>query len=48
MAAKGLVAIYVSITTLDPQLARTMEPRAAAPYRRLKTIEALAEGLGCQ
>jgi DNA repair photolyase len=42
MAAQGLVAIYVSITTLDPQLARTMEPRAAAPYRRLKTIEALA------
>ena len=43
MAAKGLVAIYVSITTLDPQLARTMEPRAAAPYRRLKTIETLAK-----
>jgi DNA repair photolyase len=43
MAAKGLVAIYVSVTTLDPQLARTMEPRAAAPYRRLKTIEALAK-----
>jgi DNA repair photolyase len=43
MAAKGLVAIYVSITTLDPQLARAMEPRAAAPYRRLKTIEALAK-----
>jgi DNA repair photolyase len=43
MAARGLVAIYVSITTLDPQLARTMEPRAAAPHRRLKTIEALAK-----
>ncbi|MCW5659534.1 MAG: PA0069 family radical SAM protein [Burkholderiaceae bacterium] len=43
MAAKGLVAIYVSVTTLDPQLARTMEPRAAAPYRRLKTIETLAK-----
>jgi DNA repair photolyase len=43
MAAKGLVAIYVSITTLDPQLARTMEPRAAAPYRRLQTIETLAK-----
>jgi len=42
MAARGLVAIYVSITTLDPQLARTMEPRAAAPHRRLKTIETLA------
>jgi DNA repair photolyase len=43
MAARGLVAIYVSITTLEPQLARTMEPRAAAPHRRLKTIEALAK-----
>jgi len=43
MAASGLVAIYVSITTLDPQLARTMEPRAAAPHRRLKTIETLAK-----
>jgi DNA repair photolyase len=43
MAAKGLVAIYVSVTTLDPQLARTMEPRAAAPHRRLKTIETLAK-----
>jgi len=42
MAAKGLVAIYVSLTTLEPRLARTMEPRAAAPHRRLKTIEALA------
>jgi DNA repair photolyase len=42
MAARGLVAIYVSITTLDAQLARTMEPRAAAPHRRLKTIETLA------
>jgi DNA repair photolyase len=43
MAAKGLVAIYITITTLDPQLARTLEPRAAAPYRRLKTIETLAK-----
>ena len=42
MARKGLVAVYVTITTLDPQLARTMEPRAAAPHRRLRTIEALA------
>ncbi|HEX6019531.1 MAG TPA: PA0069 family radical SAM protein, partial [Burkholderiaceae bacterium] len=42
MAKRGLVAVYVTITTLDPQLARTMEPRAAAPQRRLKTIETLA------
>ncbi len=42
MAAERLAAVYVSITTLDPQLARTLEPRAAAPFRRLQTIEALA------
>jgi DNA repair photolyase len=34
--------VYLSITSLDPALARILEPRAAAPHRRLKTIEALA------
>ncbi len=43
MAAQNLAAVYVSITTLDPQLARILEPRAAAPHRRLETIRALAE-----
>ncbi|NDY90553.1 PA0069 family radical SAM protein [Ideonella livida] len=42
MAAQGLVGAYVSITTLDPALAAIMEPRAAAPQRRLQTIERLA------
>jgi DNA repair photolyase len=42
MAAEGLAAAYVSVTTLDAQLARIMEPRAAAPHRRLRTIETLA------
>ena len=42
MAARGLVAVYVSVTTLDAELARIMEPRAAAPHRRLRKIEALA------
>jgi DNA repair photolyase len=42
MAAQRLAAVYVSITTLQPELARTLEPRASAPHRRLKTIEALA------
>ena len=42
MAARGLVAIYVSVTSLDPALARILEPRAAAPHRRLRTVEALA------
>ncbi len=31
MAAQHLAAVYVSITTLDPSLARTLEPRACAP-----------------
>jgi DNA repair photolyase len=42
MAAERLAAVYVSITTLDPHLARILEPRAAAPARRLRTIAALA------
>jgi DNA repair photolyase len=42
MAAEGLVAVYVSIPTIDGDLARIMEPRATAPARRLKTIERLA------
>ena len=43
MAQARLAAVYVSITTLDAQLARTLEPRAAAPHRRLQTIKALAD-----
>ena len=43
MAKDRLAAVYVSITTLDPALARILEPRAAAPQRRLRTIEALAK-----
>ena len=42
MAERGLVAVYVSVTSLDPALARILEPRAAAPHRRIRTIEALA------
>lgn len=42
MAAENLVAVYVSVTSLDPALARILEPRAAAPQRRLRTIETLA------
>ena len=42
MAARRLAAVYVSITTLDPGLARVLEPRAAAPERRLQTIGTLA------
>jgi DNA repair photolyase len=43
LAADRLVAVYVSVTTLDPALARILEPRAAAPQRRLRTIETLAQ-----
>ncbi|MEZ5932927.1 MAG: PA0069 family radical SAM protein [Alphaproteobacteria bacterium] len=42
MAEKTLTAVAVSITTLDPALARRMEPRAAAPHRRLEAIRELA------
>ena len=42
MGAAGLAKVAVSVTTLDPKLARTMEPRAAAPHRRLETIAELA------
>jgi DNA repair photolyase len=48
MAARGLAAIYVTITTLDADLARRLEPRAAAPHRRLRILRALAEhGVPC-
>ncbi len=43
MAAQGLVSAYVSVTTLDNELARILEPRAAAPARRLRTLRLLAE-----
>lgn len=42
MAARGLVAVAISITTLDPAVARTLEPRAPHPDRRLRAIAALA------
>lgn len=42
MAARGLVAVYLSVTSLDAALARILEPRAASPQRRLRTVETLA------
>jgi DNA repair photolyase len=42
MAEQGLVHVAVSVTTLQADLARLMEPRAGAPHRRLQTIRALA------
>jgi DNA repair photolyase len=43
MGQQRLAAVYVTITTLDAQLARILEPRAAAPHRRLRTLRTLAE-----
>jgi DNA repair photolyase len=42
MAARNLVKIAVSVTTLDPKLARVMEPRAATPARRLEALRQLS------
>jgi hypothetical protein len=48
MAARKLAAVYVTITTLDGELARKLEPRAAAPHRRLRILRTLAEqGVPC-
>jgi DNA repair photolyase len=41
MAARRLVKVYLSVTTLDPALARKLEPRAAAPAKRLAAVHAL-------
>ncbi len=41
MAERRLVRVWLSITTLDSTLARRMEPRAAAPGRRLQAVAAL-------
>ena len=43
LAAQNLCAVYITVTTLDAKLARCLEPRAAAPHRRLRTIRALAD-----
>jgi len=42
LARKNMARVYVSVTTLDRELARVMEPRAATPPRRVETIRALA------
>jgi len=48
MARENLVQVFVSIGSLDGEIARTLEPRAAAPYRRLETIRKLSgHGVPC-
>ncbi|WP_417767552.1 PA0069 family radical SAM protein [Stappia sp.] len=43
MAGRGLARVALSITTLDRKLARTMEPRAATPQKRLDAVRGLSE-----
>ncbi|HEY2873070.1 MAG TPA: PA0069 family radical SAM protein [Reyranella sp.] len=43
MAKRNLAEVFLSVTTLDKDLARDMEPRASAPYRRLDAIKKLAD-----
>ena len=46
MGRMGLARVGISVTTLDPRIARAMEPRVPAPARRLATIQKLSEA-GC-
>ncbi len=43
MAAKNLARVFVSVTTLDRDLARKLEPRASAPPRRLAALKTLSD-----
>ena len=43
MARDNLVGVAISVTTLDPKIARTLEPRAPHPQRRLAAIRALVD-----
>src|SRR5437764_10647289 len=43
LASHGAAVVMLSVTTLDADLARKMEPRTSSPKRRLAAIEALAQ-----
>jgi DNA repair photolyase len=43
MAERNLAKVALSVTTLDADLARRMEPRAATPMRRLETLRRLSQ-----
>ena len=48
LARDNLVQVFISVTTLDAELARRMEPRASAPRRRLQAMQMLNEaGVPC-
>ena len=44
MAKRNLAKVALSVTTLDPKLARTMEPRASTPPKRLEALRAIVGG----
>lgn len=46
MGRMGLARVGISVTTLDPEVSRRMEPRVPSPRRRLQTIRRLADA-GC-
>ncbi|OZI57468.1 PA0069 family radical SAM protein [Bordetella genomosp. 4] len=41
LAEQRLITVYISVTTLDTEMARTLEPRASAPWRRIQAIRTL-------
>lgn len=43
LARFAAVSVFLSVTSLDPKLARILEPRASSPRQRLEAIETLAE-----
>lgn len=43
LARDRLVTVFISITTLDRDMARTLEPRASAPWRRIEAVRKLAQ-----
>src|SRR3954466_13572686 len=43
MAKRNLAKVGISVTSLDPKLARTMEPRASTPPKRLEALKQLSE-----
>ena len=43
MAKRNLAKVAISVTSLDPKLSRTMEPRASSPEKRLEALRQLSE-----
>ena len=43
LAERGLTAVSISVTSLDPKLSGILEPRASAPAKRLAALETLAK-----